>query len=177
MVFVPALVTEMGIEPTPPGRTNPGRIAVRLAKDRADLTAMMELGRLLHAESRFRKLPIDEARLMEIGRMGLAKGNPGLILAERQGRLVGMAIVVAGEHFFSVAKAATVQLVYVHPKARGSRAAILLLRALRRWAIEAGAEDLHVNNTTAIHADRTDRFLRHMGFRQTGGNYVLEGVR
>jgi hypothetical protein len=43
-------------------------------------------------------------------------------------------------------------------------------------AARAGAADLHVNNTTAIHAERTDRFLRQMGFRQTGGNDVLEGL-
>ena len=64
----------------------------------------------------------------------------------------------------------------IFPDHRGSRAAILLLKALRRWAHEAGAADLHVNNTTAIDAARTDKFLRKMGFRQTGGNYVLEGV-
>lgn len=72
--------------------------------------------------------------------------------------------------------AATVQLIYVHPKARGGSAAVKLLRALRRWATEAGAADLHINNTTAIDAARTDRFLRKMGFRQTGGNSVLERV-
>jgi len=118
-----------------------------------------------------------ELRMREIGRRGVANGNPGLIVAERGGELVGMAIVVLGEHFFSPALAATVQLLYVHPKARGGAAAVKLLRGLRRWAIRNKARDLHVNVTTAIRADRTDRFLRRMGFRQTGGNYVLEGIQ
>lgn len=157
-------------------RAKRGGITIRLARDEADLALMLDLGRVLHGESRYRDLPLDEARLKAAGRMGLAKGNPGLILAELNGELVGMAVVVAGEHFFSAAKAATVQLLYVAPAHRGGRAAILLLRALRRWAAEAGAHDLHVNNTTAIDAARTDRFLRKMGFAQTGGNYVLEGV-
>ena len=115
--------------------------------------------------------------MREIGRRGVANGNPGLIVAERDGELVGMAIVVLGEHFFSPALAATVQLLYVHPKARGGAAAVKLLRGLRRWAVQHKARDLHVNVTTAIRADRTDRFLRRMGFRQTGGNYVLEGIQ
>lgn len=155
--------------------SRPGAVAIRLARDEADLAAMLDLGRVLHAESRYRAYPLDEARLLAAGRMGLAKGNPGLILAERDGQLIGMAVVVAGAHFFSAAKAATVQLIYVHPDHRGGRAVVLLLRALRRWAAEAGAADPHINSTTAIDAARTDRFLRRMGFRQTGGNYVLEG--
>jgi hypothetical protein len=55
--------------------------------------------------------------------------------------------------------------------------AVKLLRAVRRWSAEAGANDIHLNVTTAIAPAKTDRFLRRMGFRQTGGNYVLEGIR
>jgi hypothetical protein len=57
---------------------------------------------------------------------------------------------------------------------RGGTAAVKLLLALNRWA---GADDLHLNVTTAIELVKTDRFPRKMGFRQTGGNYVLEGGR
>lgn len=151
-------------------------VRVRLAQSDTDVAAMVGLGRLLHSESRFRSLPLDDTRMQEIGRRGLTTGNPGLLMAERDGELVGMAIVMLGEYFFSPTRTATVQLLYVAPKARGGSAAVKLLRALRRWAATNGAHDLHVNVTTGIEAARTDRFLRHMGFRQTGGNYVLEGV-
>ena len=154
----------------------PGKIAVRLARDQADIGAMLALGRRLHAESCYHDLPLDEARMAEIGRRGLAGGNPGLLIAEHDGIAVGMAIIILGEYFFSSARTATVQLLYVAPEARGGRAAILLLRALRAWARQNHAHDLHVNVTTAIDAARTDKFLRKMGFRQTGGNYVLGGL-
>jgi GNAT superfamily N-acetyltransferase len=159
-----------------PARLRLGGVKIRLARDEADIAAMIALGRLLHAESRFRKLPYDEARLREIGKMGLSKGNPGLLIAERGGAIVGMAVVMLGEHYFSKALAATVQLIYVTPEARGGAAAVNLLRAIRRWSAQNKAVDLHINVTTGIEASRTDRFLRHMGFKQTGGNYVLEGV-
>jgi hypothetical protein len=42
----------------------PGGVHVRLARDEADLRAMVELGRVLHAESRYRDLPVDEARML-----------------------------------------------------------------------------------------------------------------
>ena len=154
-----------------------GAVTVRLARDTADTTAMIDLGRRFHAEGPyFRDRPYDDTRLVEIGRLGLAKGNPGLIMAERGGQLVGMAIVVAGEQFYSGAKAATVQLLYVAPEARGGSAAVKLLRAIRRWAETAGTAELHLHVTSGIDAARTDRFLRRMGFKQTGGNYVLERV-
>ncbi|MBI2236463.1 MAG: GNAT family N-acetyltransferase [Magnetospirillum sp.] len=64
--------------------------------------------------------------------------NPGLILAERDGRVVGMAVVPLGQHVFSPALAATVQLLYVAPEARGGPAAVKLLRALPKWADPGG---------------------------------------
>jgi GNAT superfamily N-acetyltransferase len=163
--------------PTPPPQIRPGTVLVRLARDEADITAMIALGMRLHAESRFRDMPLDEKRLWAAGRRGLAEHNPALIVAERDGAIVGMAVVMVGEHFFSPVRTATVQLIYVAPQARGGSTAVKLLRALRRWSTDAGALDLHINVTTGIAPARTDRMLRRMGFRQTGGNYVLEGIQ
>lgn len=154
----------------------PGRLSVRLARDPDDIAAMIALGRHLHAESCYHDLPLDDARMAEIGRRGLEGGNPGLLIAEHDGQVVGMAIVVLGEYYFSPIRTATVQLLYVAPAARSGPAAVKLLRALRAWARQNQAHDLHVNVTTAIQPARTDRFLRRMGFRQTGGNYVLGGL-
>ncbi|MBX9634518.1 MAG: GNAT family N-acetyltransferase, partial [Magnetospirillum sp.] len=135
-----------------PAQPRKAGLGVRLACDAADITAMMALGRVLHAESRYHTVPLDDARMREIGRRGLEGGNPGLLMAERDGELVGMAIVILGEYFFSPARTATVQLLYVRPEARGGAAAVKLLRALRRWAAANGAHDLHVNVTTGIEA-------------------------
>jgi GNAT superfamily N-acetyltransferase len=155
-----------------------GGVTVRLARDAADVEAIMALGRLFHAEGPyFRGQPYDEDRLRAFGRRALATGNPGGIMAERDGQLVGIAVVAVGEQFYSGTMVATVQLLYVRPEARGGASAVKLLRAIRRWSAAAGADDLHLHVTSAIAPAKTDRFLRRMGFRQTGGNYVLEGIR
>ena len=154
-------------------------VRIRLAKDDGDIATMIGLGHLLHAESGFRGLPLDDKRMREIGHRGLKDGNPGLFIAERGGEggdMVGMAIVVLGEYYFSPVRSSTVQLLYVRPDARGGLSAIKLLRAIRRWSEQNQAQDIHVNVTTGIDTARTDRFLRRMGFKQTGGNYVLAGV-
>lgn len=162
-------------------RAPKGAVRIRLAQTEDDIAGMIALGYRLHDESGYRTLPMDDARMQEIGRRGLKDGNPGLLIAEHDdgnGKLamVGMAIVVLGEYYFSPVRSATVQLLYVVPEARGGWAAVKLLRALRNWSAQNQAHDLHVNVTTGIDTARTDRFLRRMGFKQTGGNYVLEGL-
>ena len=161
-----------------PDRGDPSKaqVSIRLAQNQDDIAAMMALGHMLHAESGYRSLPVVDERMAEMAERGLKDGNPGLFIAERNGQVIGMAVAVLGEYFFSPARTATVQMLYVHPDARGSWAAIKLLRTLHKWAKQNDAHDLHVNVTTGIDTARTDRFLRTMGFRQTGGNYVFEGL-
>lgn len=153
-----------------------GRVHVRLARDLNDVDTMITIGRRLLTESRFRDLPYDEVRLRQSLEHGLHHGSPALFIAERNNQIIGMAIVVVSEYFFSSVKAATIQLIYVVPEARGSMAAIRLLKAIRRIAADAGAHDMHLNVITAITPAKTDRFLRKMGFKQTGGNYILENI-
>lgn len=155
---------------------SPGQVSVRLAASEADILAMIALGRAMHAEGRFKKFFYDETRLLAAGRAALKLGNPGIILAERNGELVGMATAVASEQFFSPAKVASLHLLYVRRDARHGRAGVLLLRALRRWAQAAGALELNISTTMGVDMARSDRFLRRLGFKQTGGNYVMEGL-
>jgi len=147
----------------------PGHVAIRLASDEADIRAM-------HAKGRFKKFFYDEAHLLAAGKAALKHGNPGIILAERDGQLVGMATVVASEQFFTPAKVASLHLLFVRKDARHGRAGVMLLAALRQWAKAAGAVELNLSTTMGVDMARSDRFLRRMGFRQTGGNYVLEGL-
>ena len=48
-----------------------------------------------------------------------------------------------------------------------------LLDAGRRRAANRGAVELQVHVTNGIHIGQTDRVLRRLGFRQTGGNYAM----
>lgn len=152
-------------------------VHVRLARDSQDVGAVIELGRLYLAEVQVaHNLPYDENDQFTIGMQALANGNPAGLLAWQDDRLVGLAVVAVGEQFFSSSLAATVQLLYVRPDARGGSAAVKLLQAVCQWSSAVGADSVHVHVSSAIRPERTDRFLRKMGFRQTGGNYLLAGV-
>ena len=69
-------------------------------------------------------------------------------------------------------RGATVHDCYVIPGRRGTPAAIKMLHGFRRWAGERGAAALYVSVSSGIGTGQTDRSLRRIGFRRTGGNYV-----
>ena len=54
-----------------------------------------------------------------------------------------------------------------------SGAALRLLMAFRKWAENRGVFELSAGVNSGAHIERTDRFLRRLGFVQTGGNYAL----
>lgn len=47
------------------------------------------------------------------------------------------------------------------------------LMAFRKWAENRGVFELCAGVNSGAHIERTDRFLRRLGFVQTGGNYAL----
>ena len=50
--------------------------------------------------------------------------------------------------------------------------AVKLLHGFKRWAAAAQAAEMSVHVTSGYRIVETDRLLRRLGFRQTGGNYV-----
>ena len=60
---------------------------------------------------------------------------------------------------------------YVRPDHRGGMAAVKLLHAFRRWSHAHGADQIYVHVTSGVAVARTDKMLRRLGFKQTGGNY------
>lgn len=54
-----------------------------------------------------------------------------------------------------------------------SGAALRLISAFRKWAENRGAVELSAGVNSGAHIDKTDKFLRRLGFVQTGGNYAL----
>lgn len=54
-----------------------------------------------------------------------------------------------------------------------SGAGLRLMSAFRTWAENRGAVELSAGVNSGAHIDKTDKFLRRLGFVQTGGNYAL----
>ena len=74
---------------------------------------------------------------------------------------------------FSRALGATALALFVAPEHRGGMAAFKLLHGLRRWAQNREVAEISIHVTSGVHMARTDKLLKRLGFRMTGGNYSM----
>lgn len=139
---------------------------VRLALDDEEDTfvrlAVADLAETMPGE------PYDEGVLRLTFRKYLERANPTIFFAEHERQVVGMAMshLVPFDHragFY-----ATQRVLYVLPENRGTRAAVLLMRHLVRWAEEIGAAEIAGGNDNSFNSDRTAAFLAHFGFEKVG---------
>ncbi|MDP1905910.1 MAG: GNAT family N-acetyltransferase [Pseudomonadota bacterium] len=145
---------------------------------RNDIPAMLELGRGIHAESRFADMPYDEAKLREgLGELIHLQEQAGshcfLVAESGDARIVGGFIGALETYFFTRATSANSILIWVDPAWRGSSAAMRMIDAFRRWAAQRQASEVCLLVASGVTIKRTDRFFRRLGFVQTGGNYSM----
>jgi GNAT superfamily N-acetyltransferase len=142
-----------------------------------DVQIMVEIGRRVHAESRFARFPYDEDKLLEnlgalIGLQDKQGKHLCLLVENSEGKLIGCIIGALEEYFFTRSCSASSILFWVDPAYRGSAAALRLIQSFRTWGAKNGASEICIPIASGIHMARTDRFLRRIGFSQTGGNYA-----
>ena len=147
--------------------------AVRFATA-ADIPALLELGKIIHQETRLSRFAFNPKRMASQLQAILLppRHEYCLFVAEKEGAgIVGTFWGQISQYFFSDALVATDYMFYVRPEMRGTPLAVRLVHAFRTWAENRGADEICINMTTGIDIERFDRFLRHMGFTYTGGNY------
>ena len=144
-----------------------------------DIDETLPLALALHEESRHRAYPLDAGRRRRFltERFLAERTRYGFLVARYGGRAVGMLTCVAEKLHYTDVTVVSCLSFYVLGRYRrsllGGRVAVRLLDAGRRWAANRGAVELQVHVTNGIHIGQTDRVLRRLGFRQTGGNYAM----
>jgi GNAT superfamily N-acetyltransferase len=140
--------------------------------DPEDVDRLVELGERMHAEGAFAFLPFDreKVRLFALRYAAPAPDRLGLV-AELDGRLIGMFAGRLAEYFFCHEKIASDMLLYIEPEARGSTAAGRLMRAYRAWAIERSAREVCLGTSNQVQGPATGRFYEVMGFHKAGALY------
>lgn len=139
-----------------------------------DIDEAIRLARRSWAESHFARLPFDEAKLRANLAAMIARPqsyNCALLARREDGVLAGYLAGTVEEYFFSRERVATVAFLFVDPPQRGGLAAVKLILAFRRWALNRGAAELRVGVASGVAVERTGGFLRRLGFTPTGGNY------
>lgn len=142
-----------------------------------DIQQMMELGRMVYSESRFSHLEynVDKIRnglqhLIHLHNMG---SHLCLLAENTQGQIIGGFVGGLEEYFFTSDKSANSILIWVDPQYRGSSAALKFIDVFKQWAIKKGAKEINIVVSSGVRIGSTDRFVRRLGFTQTGGNYAM----
>jgi GNAT superfamily N-acetyltransferase len=145
----------------------------------SDIPACIEIGFLIHRSTGFSRFTYDrtivEKNLRNLILIGQKRRRSHcfLLVEDDQGRLIGGLIGCIESHFFSSEPVATMIAYGVRPGHRMTGAAVRLMKAFIEWAKRRGAVEVNVGVNSGIDLERTDRFIKKLGFSKMGANYAL----
>ncbi len=149
-------------------------MSIRLATLQ-DVPALVEIGRRMHALTRFRKFDYNAAKVARTFTDLLAKGQHKYVFfaAEDSARcIVGGLIGVLEQHIFSDALTANVMHYDVLPEARMGGHGVRLLRAFEQWCANRKVVEIGFGINSGEDLDRLARFAQRMGYGKVGENFV-----
>ena len=141
-----------------------------------DIAVFIELGKQVHASTRFKNIEYNEVRMNKQLRAVVddVKGTHCFFVAENnKGEPLGWLIGCIESHLFSDQPVASVINYGVVPERRMSGAGFRLMVAFKRWAENRDAIEMNAGVNSGVELERMDRFLKKLGFKLTGGNYSL----
>ncbi len=139
-----------------------------------DIPALVELGKEIHAGTRLSALPYDKEKLASQFRAILEPPNENycIFAAVVPGEgFVGALMGMLAEYPFSGARMSSNYVYFVRSRYRGSSLAVRLLFAFRQWARNRDAMLFCISQNAGVDTGRFDKFMHHLGFERTGGNY------
>lgn len=143
----------------------PSDDGVRYATE-ADIPALIELGRAMHAESpRFAVHQYSPAKTAATIQFLIAHGV--VLVAEKAGEPVGMMGGMVAPQPFLDSMQGVELAVYVAPAHRG-RTGMRLIRAFEAWAFDRGADEITLGISTEVDIERTAALYERLGYRRSG---------
>lgn len=138
-----------------------------------DITRMVELGAMMHKESRFNVLGYDEEKVATLF-THLLNTEQFIEVDERDGELIGGFAGFVCEHWASKDLVSYDCGLFIMPEHRGGGVAAKLIKHFREWAIGRGAKMVTLGVNTGVEADRTARLMELLNFERIG--FLYEGV-
>lgn len=137
-----------------------------------DIPRLVELGALMHAESRYARLSFSREKVAAILQAVIERG--AVFVAERDGEIIGGFAGVVEPHWFSTDLIATDLALFVEPGKRGGFAAAHLVDAFLDWAAQRGAVMTDILINTGIRTEDTARLFDRLGGKAAGLIYTWE---
>lgn len=144
-----------------------------------DIPVCVDIGRHMHTLTRFAAYDFNAERVAQNLRAVIETGQNAhkthcfFVAEDDAGQIIGALIGGVERHFFSDLLVASVIHYDVLPDRRMSGAGLKLLAAFRKWAENREVFELSVGINSGVELEKMDRYLKRLGFRQTGGNYAL----
>ena len=139
----------------------------------ADVPALVDLGRAMHAESeRFSRLQFDPERLAATLRLAIERHFAQVV--DVDGKLIGGMVALLTPHWFSPDLTACDLALFMTPECRGTIAAARLLNAYAFWARGHGSKLTLFGVMSGVHVEQTVAMCERLGWRRAG--VVMERV-
>lgn len=138
-----------------------------------DIGELVELGKLMHAESAMAFLPFETEKVAGYLRNLISNERNCLFVAASGNRVVGAIGGFTTSYFFCSASLAVDTGLFVRAEHRGSSAAIRLIRAFVDWATQRGASEVCLSVSTGVEIEKSHGLFVGMGMSHVGGVYKL----
>jgi GNAT superfamily N-acetyltransferase len=138
-----------------------------------DIPRLAELGRQMHVESRFARLPLDDGKVRALFVELIESADGLLIVAENGGEVIGGFAGYVCEHYFARTLVAGDYALFIAPEHRGGMAAPRLLKAYVAWAKSRGAVMIQAGITTGVHVEATTQLYQRLGFQPAGALFEI----
>lgn len=128
------------------------------------------LGRVMHAESVYKKLPYDDVKIRKLVAGALASDDCFVRVAYdgTQKKIIGFMLGYVSEYFFCTDKIAQDMALFVEPNARGQSAGLQLIKAFEEWAKTKKVKEVCFGITTGVDIPRTAQLYLIMGYQIVG---------
>jgi hypothetical protein len=134
----------------------------------ADIPQLVELGREIHAQSRYVSLPYGAKHTWGYLERVIPSKQHCLIVAERDGELRGVLLASAKPYLFCAEVSAQIEVFYLQPTLRGTPVAVRMLAALRRWSENRDVAEIWMLDQWAANAERNKPLFERLGMAGAG---------
>lgn len=139
-----------------------------------DIDELLRLGRLMHAASTYASLPFSNDKTREFFKLAIQVDQALVLVAELDGKPVGMFVGAVGPTYFTQAQVASDFLLYLQPHARGGNAARQLVDAFEAWAVGKGAAQIRPSASTGGNLEAVVKLYQGAGYEVVGYSFLKQ---
>jgi len=140
-----------------------------------DLPALVQIGQKFHAESeQYSRLSYSGLKVLFLLKSLLANNDGMLIVAEKDGEIIGGMAAMVFQEWYSYEKLATDICIFILPEHRGTAIAAEMIDHYKKWAKERQAKFSLLSISTGINLERTQGLYEKLGARYLGPVLIID---